>query len=208
MSEVQDETGQAARPARTGSVVYFQMAAKKHRKHKLLSLGILCFVCLFVAAEPFRIANASLNTASTMPCCVGKAAGHCESGVAAKKVPPPKSEPMCGLHGAEMENDGITIVAESPNVESPHSHSQTAETNSSQPSAESNSLGQPCHMDCASCAASSARQQKRERSIVQPNRQQTSSVTTRSFYEEQVLLFSSDENSEQASPRGPPSISA
>jgi len=182
------------------------MASRKHRKHKLLSLGVLCFVCLFVASEPFRIANAALNQANTMPCCVGKA-GHCDSGIAAKKVPPPKSEPMCGLHGAEMENDGITIVAE-PVVESPHSHNHTAETNSSYPGAESSSLGQPCHMDCASCAASATRQQKRERTLVQAIRQQTSSVTTQSLYEEQALLFSSNENWKQASPRGPPSISA
>ena len=183
------------------------MTAKKHIRHKIYSLGILCFLCFFVAAEPFRIANASLNTASEMPCCVGKAAGHCESGIAAKKVSPPKSEPMCGLHGAEMENDEITIVAE-PIAESPHSHSQSAETNSSYPGAESNSLGQPCRMDCASCAASATRQQKREKGIVQPNRQHNSPVATPSFYEEQALLFSSDENWEQASPRGPPSISA
>jgi hypothetical protein len=183
------------------------MAAKKQRKHKFLSLGILCFVCLFVASEPFRIANASLNMASTMPCCVGKAAGHCESGITAKKVPPPKTEPMCGMHGAEMESDGITIVAE-PIAESPHSHSQTAESTSSQPAAEAASVGQPCHMDCASCAASATRQQKRERSTVQPNRQETSSVAAPFLYEEQALLFSSDENCEQASPRGPPSISA
>ena len=177
------------------------MVTKKHIRQRILSLGVLLFLCLFVAAEPFRIANASLTT-NTMPCCVGKA-GHCDSGIATRKAPPRKSEPMCGLHGAEIENDGITIVAESP-----HSHSQTAESNSSSPSAESNSLGQPCHMDCASCAASTTRQQKRERSIVQSNRQQTSSVTTSSFYEEQALLFSSNENWEQASPRGPPSISA
>ena len=182
------------------------MATKKYIRRRILSIGVLIFLCLFVAAEPFRIANAALNKADTMPCCVGKA-GHCESGMAAKKAPPPKSEPMCGLHGAEMESDGITIVAE-PVTEAPHSHSQTAETNSSQPSAESRSLGQPCHMDCASCAASAARQQKRERSIVQPVRQQTSSITRPSFYEEHVFLFSSDENGEQASPRGPPSISA
>src|SRR5215212_10968572 len=127
------------------------MAAKKHRKHKFLSLGILCFVCLFVASEPFRIVNASLNTPSTMPCCVGKTAGHCESGIAAKKVPPPKSEPMCGLKGAELEDDGITIVAE-PVVESQHSHSHSAETSSSQPAAESASLSSPCQMDCSACA--------------------------------------------------------
>jgi hypothetical protein len=176
----------------------------KQIRHRILSTGVLIFLCLFVAAEPFRIANAALDKAE-MPCCAGKA-GHCELGNA-KKVPPPKAEPMCGLHGAKMESDGITIVAE-PIAESPHSHSHTAESNSSQPSAESKSLGRPCHMDCSSCAANAARQQKRERSIVQPGRQQTSSVTTRSFYEEQVLLFSSVENSEQASPRGPPSISA
>jgi hypothetical protein len=115
---------------------------------------------------------------------------------------------MCGLHGAEMENDGITIVAE-PVVESPHSHSHSAETNSSSfPGVESYSLGQPCHMDCASCAASATRQQKRERTLVQAIRQQTSSLTTHSLYEEQALLFSSNENWKQASPRGPPSISA
>ena len=177
------------------------MATRKHKRNRIVSAGVLFFLCLFVAAEPIRIVNASLNV-NTMPCCVGKA--HCDSGMAAKRVPPPKSEPMCGLHGAEMENDGITIVAE-PVVESPHSHSQAAETNSSQPSAESNSLGQPCHMDCASCAASATRQQKRERTLVQAIRQQASSVTTQSLYEEQALLFSSNENWEQASPRGPPS---
>ena len=179
------------------------MATKKHKRNRVLSIGVLFFLCLFVAAEPFRIANAALDKADTMPCCVGKA-GHCESGITAKKAPPPKSEPMCGLHGAEMESDGITIVAE-PVVESSHSHSQA---DSSEPGFESHSLGQPCHMDCPSCAASAARQQQREKSISQPNRQQASSVTTHSFYEEQVLLFSSDENGKQACPRGPPLISA
>lgn len=174
----------------------------KHKRNRALSIGVLFFLCLFVAAEPFRIANASLDKAN-MPCCAGKA-GHCESGIAAKKVPPPKSEPMCGLHGTEMENDGITIVAE-PVVESPHSHSHTAEANSSYPRAESKSLGQPCHMDCSSCAASATRQQKRERPLVQVIRQQISPVTTQSHYEEQTLLASSNENWDQASPRGPPS---
>src|SRR5215470_15302709 len=157
-------------------------------------------IVLSFVATVIPVASASL-TKSTMPCCAGKA-GHCDSGIAAKKVPPPKSEPMCGLHGAEMENDGVTIVAE-PVVESPHSHS--AETNSSYPGAESTSLGQPCHMDCASCAASATRQQKRERTLVQATRQLNSSVTTHSRYEEQALVSSSNENWEQASPRGPPS---
>src|SRR5689334_12569499 len=175
------------------------MATRKHKRNRALSIGVLFFLCLFVAAEPIRIVEASLTAANTMSCCVGKT--HCDLGVAARKVPPRKSEPMCGLHGAEMENDGITIVAE-PVVESPHSHSHA---NSSYPGAESKSLGQPCHMDCASCAASATRQQQRERTLVQIVGQQASSVTTQSFYEEQALLFSSNETWEQASPRGPPS---
>lgn len=176
------------------------MFTTKHKRNRIVSIGVLFFLCLFVAAEPIRIVNASLNV-NTMPCCVGKT--HCDSGMAAKKVPPPKSEPMCGLHGAEMENDGITIVAE-PVVESPHSHNHAAETNSSSPVAESKSLGQPCHKDCASCAASATRQQRQERSIVLSNTYQATSPTTSSKYEDTSLLFSSTDNWPPIHPRGPP----
>ncbi len=164
-------------------------------------------IALSFLAMLVPVASASLIKSSTMACCVGKA-GHCDSGLAAKKVPPPKSEPMCGLHGAEMESDGITIVAqpvaEPSHAESQHSHSHSAETNSSQPAAESASLGQPCHMDCASCAAAATRQQKRERNPVQTNSYQTASLTTLSFDEDRPLLFSSNNEWEHVTPRGPP----
>ena len=179
------------------------MAAKKHRKQRVLSLGILFFVCLFVAAEPVRIANASLDKASAMACCVGKTAGHCDSGIAAKKVAPPKSEPMCGLHGAEMENDGITIVAE-PVAESPHSHSQTAESSASKPAAESASLSSLCHMDCGACATGATRQSKRERSIALSNTYEAAPVTTSSRYDAESLLCSSNDDWPRTIPRGPP----
>jgi len=164
-------------------------------------------IALSFIATLIPVASASLTKASTMACCVGKTAGHCDSGIAAKKVPPPK--PMCGLHGAEMEDDGITIVAqpvaEPSHAESQHSHSHTAETNSSQPAAESASLSQPCHMNCASCATAATRQQKRDRNTVQPTTYQNASLTTRSFDEEQPLLISSNGNWEHVIPRGPPS---
>ena len=179
------------------------MATTKHIRHRILSIGVLFFLCLFVAAEPFRIVNASLNTANTMPCCVGKTAGHCESGIAAKKVPPPKSEPMCGLKGAELEDDGITIVAE-PVVEAPHSHTQTAEASSSQPAAESASLSSPCQMDCSTCATAATRQQKRERSVLLSSTYEAASVTTSSKYEDKSLHFSSSDNWPRTIPRGPP----
>lgn len=165
-------------------------------------------IALSFVATLIPVASASLTKSTTMACCVGKTAGHCDSGIAAKKVPPPKSEPMCGLHGAEMEEDGITIVAqpvaEPSHAESQPSHSQTAKTNSSQPVAESASLSQPCHMDCASCAAGATRQQKRERNTVQPTISENAPSTTLSFDEDQPLLFSSSRNWEHVIPRGPP----
>jgi len=160
-------------------------------------------IALSFIATLIPVASASLTKSSTMACCVGKA-GHCDSGITAKKVRIPKSEPMCGLHGAEMEDDGITIVAQ-PVIKSQHSHSHTAETNSSQPAAESASLSQPCHMNCASCATVATRQQKRDRNTVQPTTYQNASLTTLSFDEQQPLLISSNGNWEHVIPRGPPS---
>src|ERR1041384_1325585 len=172
--------------------------------HPLVAITIaLSFIATLIP-----VASASLTKSSTMACCAGKA-GHCDSGIAAKKVPPPKSEPMCGLHGAEMENDGITIVAqpvaEPSHAESQHSHSHTAERNSSQPAAESASLSQPCHMNCASCATVATRQQKRDRNTVEPTTYQNASLTTQSFDDEHTLLISSNGNWEHVIPRGPPS---
>jgi len=186
-----------------------EMATKKYIRHKPLALGVLCFLCLFVAAEPFRIANASLTKSGTMPCCAGKA-GHCDSGLKSKKVPPPKSEPMCGLHGARMESDGFTIVAE-PIAEPQHSHSQHvessssgAETSTSGPAVESPSLNRPCHQECGSCAAVSTRQQKRDRGIVAAAVFQNVSLITPPSFQTESLLFSSNENWSEINPRGPP----
>ena len=186
--------------------------ASKLRQLVFTRRWLNAFVALTIAlsfiATLIPVASASLTKSTAMACCVGKTAGHCDSGLAAKKIPPPKSEPMCGLHGAEMEADGITIVAqpvaEPSHAESQPSHSQTAKTNSSQPAAESASLSQPCHMDCASCAAGATRQQKRERNTVQPATSENVPSTTLSFEEDQPLLSSSSRNWEHVIPRGPP----
>ena len=175
-------------------------------KHKKTLQGSLRFVCLFVALSFVTtlvpIASASINKSSTMPCCAGKAAGHCDSGIAPKPVPRRFSEPMCGLDNSESADDSITIVAEPSKQESHHSHSQTAETTSH--AAESISLSHPCPMDCGACAASSQRQQRRERGILQPVTYHTPSQTVDSKYENQPLFFSSNEDWDQISPRGPP----
>ena len=180
------------------------MAAKNFKRHKQLSRAVLCFLCFFVAlsfiAPLLPIANASSDT---MPCCAGKA-GHCDSGIAPKRVPPPTSEPMCGLKGATMESDGITIVAEP--VHTKHSHTN-ARNSSSGPAVDSASLSQPCHMDCGACATSSTRQQKRERGLVQASVARTASLMPVLQVENQPLFFSSNEDWDRISPRGPPSSS-
>ncbi len=112
---------------------------------------------------PIAVASAT----NTMACCVGKTAGHCDSGIPAPK-PEPKPEPMCGLDSsAEAEDDDITIVAEPATHESHHSQSRIAETASTRRAAESASLTQPCKMDCGACASVTSRQQKREKAIAQ-----------------------------------------
>lgn len=182
------------------------MATKQHSRHSLCSKMILCLLSLLVALSFITpllpIASASVGS-DTMPCCAGKA-GHCDSGIPPKKVLPPTSEPMCGLKAATMEDDGITIVAEPLQGEFPHSHTQSAELSSSQPAAGSASLGQPCHMDCISCAVSPTRQQKRERSITLTSAYAAPSPTTSSKYEDKSLLFSSSNNWSRINPRGPP----
>ena len=162
-----------------------------HIKHKYVSKGILCFfVALSFFAPLVPITSAS---SETMPCCVGKEAGHCDSGLFAKEPPPP-SEPMCGLDNSEFEDDGITIVAKPSHKES--------ETTSH--AVESTSVSKPCQMECSACAASSTRQQKRERGIPQPAANHNASLTILSRFENQPFSFSSNDDWEQTSPRGPP----
>src|ERR1051325_10989466 len=97
----------------------------KHNRHKRIANGIRVLLCFLVALSftaPLLPIVSAATGSSTMPCCVGKA-GHCDSGIAPKQVLPPISEPMCGLKEATIDDDGITIVAEPSQIESPHSHS-------------------------------------------------------------------------------------
>ena len=159
-----------------------------HKKHKYVSKGILCF---FVTLSFFAtLAPISSASNDAMPCCVGKEAGHCDSGILAHPIPPP--EPMCGL-------DTITIVAKPAHKESHHSLSRKTSQ-----AAESKSVKKRCQMECGACAASSSRQQKRERGIAQPAADHNASLTILPRFENQPFSFSSNENWTQISPRGPP----
>jgi len=189
------------------------MATKQHSRHRRCFKMILCLLCLFVALSfvaPLLPIVSATSGFSTMPCCAGKA-GHCDSGLRAKRVPPPPSEPMCGLKGATVQDDGITIVAEPIETEVPHSHSHhgevystNAETSSNGAAAESASLSKPCHMDCGACLAGLNRQNKRDRVLVPTFAVHSSTQTTSATFEYQSVRFSSNDDWKQTSPRGPP----
>ena len=173
-------------------------------KQKVAHPFVAITIALSFVATLIPVASAALTKSTMMACCAGKA-GHCDSGIAAKKVPLRKSEPMCGLHGAEMESDGITVVAQPVAQPSQHPHSHAAETNSSQPAAESASLSQPCHMNCASCATSASRQEKRDRDTVQATTSQNASSITLLLDADRPLVLSSKFYWKHFIPRGPPS---
>ena len=145
---------------------------------------------------PIAVASAT----NTMACCIGKTEGHCESGIAAEKVPEPEPEPMCGLSNPHEDDDEITIVAEPAKN---HSH-QSAETSSSHPAAEGTSIGRPCEMDCCACAVASSRRQKRDDSAAEFIARFLSPSTTASQFESVSLSVSSNSDWKQTSPRGPP----
>ena len=164
---------------------------------KLVAIAL----ALSFSATLVQISSASSDKTNTMACCVGKA-GHCDSGISAKKVPPPPPEPMCGLDNTELDLDSITIVAEPSHKESHDSLSRNAEKTSH--AAESNSLSKPCRMECGACASSLTRHQKRERGVLQPTTYHNPTVTVHSRFESQPFSFSSNEDWKQTSPRGPP----
>ena len=183
-----------AKAQRRKNVLGFSFAPLRVCGKKIFAITIaMSFLAMLL---PVAVASAT----STMACCIGKTAGHCESGIAADKVPEPEPEPMCGLSNPHGEDDGITIVAEPVKNESHHS----TETSSSHPAAESKSIGRPCEMDCCACAVASSRRQKRDDSRGEFIARLLSPSTTASQFESVSLSFSSNEDWKQTSPRGPP----
>ena len=165
---------------------------------RLASRLIAITIAMSFLAMLLPIAIASAN--NTKACCLGKEAGHCESGIAAETVPEPEPEPMCGLTDPHADDDEITIVAEPVKHDSHHS----AETSSSFPAAESRSVGRPCEMDCCACAVASSRRQKRDDASAEFIARLLSPSTKPRQFESASLSFSSNADWKQTSPRGPP----
>src|SRR5215212_431158 len=71
---------------------------------------------LILTSFALTLVPLATTSAKVMPCCAGKANGHCDSGLAARKpVVPPPDEPMCGLKSQPLTPESlgaVTIVAE------------------------------------------------------------------------------------------------
>jgi hypothetical protein len=139
---------------------------------------------------------ASTAAADTMPCCVGKAEGHCDSGLLAPQPPPPPvDEPMCGLASV------LGRTSRSAETTAAHAH---AESNSSQITA-AESVGSPCQMDCGACATVSSRH-KRQKDLILARIADPAPSTTITRFDNPTFFYSSNENWTRINPRGPPSV--
>ena len=194
-----------------------------HYKHLIPSrreiaspfIAILVAVSFFAVLVP--IVRASRDKSGVMACCVGKEAGHCDSGLTAHRPPPPpKPEPLCGLTPQNL--DAITIVAEPTNSQtsqdSAESTSQAgadsqagAQTKANaelKPRVESASLSRPCPMNCGVCTASTSRLQKRQKDVVQARTFYVSAFGSVTSFRELSRPFSSSESWTSIHLRGPP----
>lgn len=163
---------------------------------------------LLVIISSFAGSFIPLATAeeSTMPCCVGKAEGHCDSGLTAPKVPQPKPEPMCGLGAASdtassntLNLDEVTVVA---NPEPVHTHKAASTSSSKSPAAESNTVEQKCQMDCGACTTATSRHKRESTTQTRTVLASPAIVTVR--FESTTSVHSPTEYWTQISPRGPP----
>jgi hypothetical protein len=161
---------------------------KEYRLRRLaisiVSRLLACLVALSFFAILVPVGAASAEQEKLMACCVGKKAGHCDSGLTSKKSAP--------------QHDHNTIVADADQTGSHDSSLRTA--------AESTAVRNPCNPDCCGAVSTAKPQQKRERGTAQAKvRYQPSARIF--FASEHTLSFVSLAGYlSQISPRGPPAF--
>ena len=125
----------------------------------------------------------STSAEHSMPCCAGKSAEHCDSGLTSPKPRPVITEPMCGLPAAQP-----------PSVEAPTTNPIAI---------ESVAIEQECQMDCGACATVTSRS-KRQKGLVHARLSLAAPATSSSHFDTSTFVYSSNENWTQINPRGPP----
>jgi hypothetical protein len=148
----------------------------------------------------------STSAEEPMPCCVGKAESHCDSGLLTPKPPPPKvTEPMCGLESVDSQSkvhSESRVHSLTGRIAETTSRHADAESNSARVTAES--IGKPCQMDCGACATVTSRHKRQDLVLARITLQTPSTVVT--HFNNSTVVYSSNENWTRISPRGPPSV--
>ena len=163
---------------------------------KFVSRFLAVLILSSFAVTQLPIVN-SLAEESSMPCCAGKSAEHCDSGLDKPKPRPVITEPMCGLDHSPLPQPTL-LTAETT---SPYAY---AESNASALTAES--ISQTCRMDCGACVTAVSRN-ARDKGLVHSRTTQTSASTTTARYNSSATFFSSNEKWTRIVPRGPPASS-
>ena len=159
---------------------------KENRVRRLsIAIGsrlLACIVALSFLAILAPIGAASAKQQTVMACCVGKKAGHCDSGLSSKKSAP--------------QHDHNTIVADTGENGSHDSSLRTA--------AESTAVRNPCSPDCCGTVSTVRPQQKRERGTAQAKAHHHPPAAIVFATNNTPASVSSSGYLSQISPRGPP----
>jgi hypothetical protein len=156
--------------------------------------------------SPLILLNAAASPAAAMACCIGKASGHCSSGLLKKARIRPKPEQMCGAK-SQIEDDGITVVATSSSTDDENKATKSRATAENPQNASSFSayLVGPCAEACCAAFASSIRQpQPREHEVLPAADRKVIPLNGPANRDSQRRPSNSDEALNQSSPRGPP----
>lgn len=158
----------------------------RFRRLSILIAGRLlaCLIALSFLAILVPIGTASAEQQTLMACCVGKKAGHCDSGLSSKKSAP--------------QHDHNTIVAETDETGSHDSSLRTA--------AESTAVRNPCNPECCGAISTVRPQQKRERGTAQAKVRYQTPAAIFVATDNTPLPVSASGYLSQISPRGPPAV--
>jgi hypothetical protein len=169
----------------------------------------VCLILSFLAPLISLKVSASSATTGAMACCIGKASGHCSSGLPRKHRPPPKPEPMCGPKN-QSRGDGITVVVASSNpqeeAEQDSAESGSSQVDSHKPSSHVlyASFARPCHTDCCGNSTVVVRQPRPRTAGILPNASHSIRLLKAHSHELLNTTFNSDEAVKRPPPRGPP----
>jgi hypothetical protein len=141
------------------------------------------FLALLIISS-FAVAVLPIDTSAeeSMPCCAGKSAEHCDSGLTAPKPRPVITEPMCGLTWSPP-SAGVKPVTDPVAV-------------------ESTAVEQDCEMDCGACAAVASRHKQKDLVAERTTYHTPAPLTAR--FAGITPFYSSNENWTRINPRGPP----